>query len=248
MKNSIEITIPILNEEATLSSQVRKVHSYIQESLNDIGPITIILADNGSTDSTPDIARKLSIELTGVNYLRLEKRGVGLALKSAWGISSADIVGYMDLDLATDLSHLRPALKSLIFNEADIVTGSRLAKGAKVIGRTPLRNLTSVCFNYIVRIIFRTSFSDGMCGFKFLQRKILPHLMSCGAQSDGWFFATEILVTGEHLKYKVLDLPVTWTDDPNSKVKIIKLSLEYLKAMIALRGRLSPSKGNHPND
>ena len=111
MKNSIEITIPILNEEATLSSQVRKVHSYIQENLQDIGPITIILADNGSTDSTPDIAKKLSTELSSVNYLRLEKRGVGLALKSAWGGSTADIVGYMDLDLATDLSHLRPALK-----------------------------------------------------------------------------------------------------------------------------------------
>lgn len=243
MKNSIEITIPILNEEATLAFQVRKMHSYIQENLRDIGPITIILADNGSTDSTPDIARKLSIELSSVNYLRLEKRGVGLALKSSWGGSTADIVGYMDLDLATDLSHLRPALKSLILKEADIVTGSRLAKGAKVIGRTPLRNLTSACFNYIVKLIFRTSFSDGMCGFKFLQRKILPHLMNCGAQSDGWFFATEVLVTGEHLKYKVLDLPVTWTDDPNSKVKIVKLSLEYLKAMIALRERISLSKG-----
>lgn len=244
MNHSIEITIPILNEEATLSAQVRKVHAYLQDTLTDIGKITIILADNGSTDSTPEIARKLSTELSSVKYLRLEKRGVGLALKSAWGGSTADIVGYMDLDLATDLSHLRPALKCLISKEAHIVTGSRLAKGAKVIGRTPLRNLTSVCFNHIVKLIFRTSFSDGMCGFKFLRREILPELMSCGAQSDGWFFATEVLVTGEHLNYKIFDLPVTWTDDPNSKVKIIKLSLEYLKAMMALRERLNQAKRN----
>ncbi|WP_198919836.1 glycosyltransferase [Pseudomonas chlororaphis subsp. aureofaciens] len=242
MTNTIEITIPILNEEATLAQQVRTAYAYIQENLQDIGTITITLADNGSTDSTPDIGRALSTELPGVKYLRLEKRGVGLALKSSWGESKADIVGYMDLDLATDLGHLRPALSSLTSRKTDIVTGSRLAKGAKVIGRTPLRNFTSACFNYIVKFIFRTSFSDGMCGFKFLQRSILPPLMAHGAQSDGWFFATEILVTGEHLNYKVLDLPVTWTDDPNSKVKIIKLSLEYLKAMFALRKRLHHPK------
>jgi hypothetical protein len=81
-----------------------------------------------------------------------------------------------------------------------------------------------------------------MCGFKFLQRNILDSLMKTGAQSDGWFFATEILITGEHLKYRVLDLPVTWTDDPNSKVKVIKLTIEYLKAMFSLRQRLNNTK------
>ncbi|WP_242166940.1 MULTISPECIES: glycosyltransferase [unclassified Pseudomonas] len=242
MTNTIEITIPILNEEATLAQQVKTAHSYIQENLKDLGIITITLADNGSTDSTQAIGEALSQELPNVNYLRLEKRGVGLALKSSWTASTADIVGYMDLDLATDLSHLRPALSSLLSNQADVVTGSRLAKGAKVIGRTPLRNFTSACFNRIVKVIFRTSFSDGMCGFKFLQRSKLAPLMVEGAQSDGWFFATEILVTAEHLNYRVLDLPVTWTDDPNSKVKIIKLSLEYLKAMFALRQRLHNAK------
>ncbi|KTC35494.1 glycosyltransferase [Pseudomonas sp. ABAC61] len=242
MTNTIEITIPILNEEQTLAQQVRIAYSYIQENLQDLGTTTIILADNGSTDNTQDIGRALSMELPGVKYLRLEKRGVGLALKSSWGESQADIVGYMDLDLATDLNYLRPALSNLISENFDIVTGSRLAKGAKVIGRTPLRNFTSTCFNYIVKFTFRTSFSDGMCGFKFLRRQILPSLTETGAKSDGWFFATEILVTGEHLKYKVLDLPVTWTDDPNSKVKIIKLSIEYLKAVFALRKRLAHTK------
>lgn len=242
MTNTIEITIPILNEEATLAQQVKAAHAYIQEHLNDLGIITITLADNGSTDNTQAIGTALSEELPNVRYLRLEKRGVGLALKSSWTASSADIVGYMDLDLATDLSHLRPALSSLIAKKADIVTGSRLAKGAKVIGRTPLRNFTSACFNRIVKFIFQTSFSDGMCGFKFLQRSVLAPLMSEGAKSDGWFFATELLVTAEHMNYTVQDLPVTWTDDPNSKVKIIKLSLEYLKAMFALRQRLRHSK------
>jgi len=236
---TIEITIPVLNEEVSLSKQIRKTHAFIGEYLQDIGLIKIIIADNGSTDGTQKIAQSLTKELQGVEYIRLEQRGVGRALKASWIKSNADIVGYFDLDLATDLKYLRPALELIVLRRADIVSGSRLSKGAKVIGRKSLRNFTSICFNYIVKFTFSTSFSDGMCGFKFIKREMLEKLMETGAKSDGWFFATEILVVGEYLKYKVLDLPVTWTDDPNSKVKVIKLTIEYLKAMIALRKQLN---------
>lgn len=242
MKPLIEITIPILNEEGSLYEQVHKACYFIEQYLGDVGQIYITLADNGSTDSTPEIARLLTQELENVHYLRLELRGVGRALKASWGQSKADIVGYMDLDLATDLRYLRPALEKLLADQADIVTGSRLAKGARVIGRSPIRNFTSRCFNVIVKMVFKTSFSDGMCGFKFLKRSFLDKLIDAGAQSDGWFFATEILIAAEYLGYRIGDLAVEWTDDPNSKVKIAKLSIEYLKAMQVLRSRLPVRK------
>lgn len=235
----IEITIPVLNEEATISEKIRELHNYIENDLQDIGTISIIIADNGSTDTTEGKALALTNELSRIEYIRLGQRGVGRALKASWTKSNADIIGYMDLDLATDLKFIRPALDAL--SCADIVTGSRLASGAKVIGRSRLRNFTSVCFNMLVKRVFQTSFSDGMCGFKFLKRKILEDLMSTGAQSDGWFFATELLVVGEHLNYRVADLPVTWTDDPNSKVKIVKLSMEYIKQIIQLKKTLKES-------
>lgn len=238
MQSMIEITIPILNEEATLNTQVRKTRDYIDLNLSNLAPIKLVLADNGSTDTTPDIARALERDLEGIRYLRLEERGVGRALKASWGQSSAQIVGYMDLDLATNLRYLRSALEMLRANQADIVTGSRLAKGSQVIGRSPLRNLTSRAFNLLLRIVFQISFSDGMCGFKFLKRSTLDELRAAGAVSDGWFFATEILITAEYLGLRVGDLPVEWTDDPNSKVKIGKLVVEYLKAIKVLRRHL----------
>ena len=238
MKLSIEITIPILNEEATLNNQVRKLHRFVDQNLSDFGRITIILADNGSTDATPSIARLLEQELVNIHYIRLEERGVGRALKASWRQSMSEIVGYMDLDLATDLSYLKPAFEKLCSDQADIVTGSRLADGAKVIGRSFIRNFTSRCFNLIIKLLFSTSFSDGMCGFKFLKKSSLENIMGAGAISDGWFFATEVLIAGEYLGYRIVDLPVEWTDDPNSKVKIGKLTIEYLKAMQVLRRRL----------
>lgn len=240
MTFTTEITIPVLNEAETIYDQVRKVHAYLREELRDLGDVTVVIADNGSKDGTPEIARRLQGELDGVRYHRLEERGVGRALKASWGASNADIVGYMDLDLATDLRYLRPALEQLQKNEADIVTGSRLAKGAVVIGRTPLREFTSRAMNLIVKAVFGTRFSDGMCGFKFLRRSCLGKIREAGAVSDGWFFATELLIAGEYLGFRVRDIPVEWRDDPNSKVRIMSLSIEYLKAMKVLRGRLPP--------
>lgn len=241
----IELTIPVLNEDTSIDAKVRELNTYIEENLQEFGDIKIIIADNGSTDKTQEKAQTLERELWRVQYLRLEQRGVGLALKSSWTRSSADIVGYMDLDLATDLKYVRPALQKLIASEAEIVTGSRLKRGAKVIGRSRIRNFTSISFNAMVKNVFNTSFSDGMCGFKFLQRTILDRLISNGAKSDGWFFATELLVVGEFLNYRVYDLPVVWTDDPNSKVNITKLTIEYIKQIMQLKKTLKRSHAGH---
>ncbi len=237
---SIEITIPVLDEEDTLAVQVRKTCAYIAEHLADLAPITLVIADNGSKDKTPEIAAALAADpALPVRYLRLEKRGVGLALKASWGGSDADIVGYMDLDLATDLKYLRPALAALLADTADAVTGSRLAPGSRVIGRSLKRAITSRAFNLIVKLMFANRFSDGMCGFKFLKRRHLQRIRDAGAVSDGWIFATEVLLVAERLGLRVLDLPVTWTDDPNSKVKIGKLANEYIAALRVLRARLA---------
>lgn len=238
----IDITIPVLNEEETLRTQVLKVREYIQKNLTGLGDIRLVIADNGSNDGTEDIAKLLQAKFKDIQYLRLEERGVGRALKASWGKSRADIVGYMDLDLATDLKHLKPALQELVLDNVDIVTGSRLAHGARVVGRKPLRTFTSKSFNLLVKNILNTSFSDGMCGFKFLRRSILQDLMACGAQNDGWFFATELLATAEHLGYRLYDMPVVWTDDPNSKVKIAKLTKEYMRSMFALRTKIADYK------
>ncbi|MEL6357529.1 MAG: glycosyltransferase [Bacteroidota bacterium] len=243
---TFDITIPVLNEEATLREQIGILHTFIKEHFPVAGQWRIVIADNGSTDQTRAIATELADEYPEVKWVSVPRKGVGLALKTSWGQSRADIVGYMDLDLATDLLHFLEAYQVLANDRADLVYATRLHPKAQVIGRTLKREISSRVFNWILRFYLGTKFSDGMCGFKFLRRSILPTLMENGAENDGWFFSTELLAVAEWHNYRLFELPVKWTDDAgSSKVNIPRLARRYLASMQVLKKRKPKARISH---
>lgn len=232
----VEIAIPVLNEEATLERNVIAARAAIDRLFAEPQAVGLVIADNGSTDGTQAIALELQKSVPGLRYLRLPRPGVGAALKQAWLTSDADIVGYMDLDLATDVRHLPEAVDA-IRQGAAVCYGSRLHPQSKVVGRKLSRTVVSHAFNLVLRAYLGARFSDGMCGFKFLRRSALPDLMARGAVSDGWFFSTELLLAAERMSLPVAELPVDWTDDPDSRVRMVRLTLQYLRAMRVFRAR-----------
>lgn len=233
-KKRIDIAVPVLNEERTLAENIKKLHGFLREQCTGLD-WRIVIADNGSVDATPQIAARLAVEYPEVLPVGVPRKGVGLALKTAWGGSDAEYVGYMDLDLATDLKHFPEAVAALE-EGYDLVYGSRLHKNAKVVGRTLKREIVSRIFNRIIRLYLRIHFSDGMCGFKFLRRDLLDRLMDGGAVSDGWFFSTELLTVAEWQGRRLYELPVEWTDDAaDSRVRIVSLAMQYIRQMRALK-------------
>ncbi len=239
---TFDITIPVLNEEKTLDQQVRILYTFLKKHFPAPKQWRIVIADNGSTDDTLMIAQTLQQELEGVTYVNVPRKGVGLALKTSWSQSTADIVGYMDLDLATDLPHFLEAYQALTEQNMDIVYATRLHPKSQVIGRTPKREFTSRVFNFILKTYLGVQFSDGMCGFKWLKRSLVRPLMEGGAVSDGWFFSTELLTIAEWKGLKMYELPVKWTDDSDSRVKIAPLAKQYLKAMRVLKNKKNKNK------
>lgn len=233
---NFEITIPVLNEEETLRKNTLITLEFIKNNLKH--DFSLCIADNGSTDKTTLIAKELSSEFTNIRMIHVSQRGVGLALKESWGSSNADVVGYMDLDLATSLEHLIQVEEKFKADECDVLYGSRLHKSSIVKNRKLLRGFTSIIFNLILRLTFKTSVRDSMCGFKFLKRSKLETLRSNGAETNGWFFCAEIVILADKLGLRLYELPVKWTDDPNSKVKIIKLAIEYLKNISSLKKKI----------
>ncbi|MBI1226782.1 MAG: glycosyltransferase [Bacteroidetes bacterium] len=235
---TFDVTIPVLNEAATLERQVLFLHDFLKKNYPENRQWQIVIADNGSTDQTFEIAEQLHKKHPEIIPLRVPRKGVGLALKTSWSQSKADIVGYMDLDLATDLPHFLEAFDALANQGYDIVYGTRLHPKSKVIGRTVKREITSRVFNFILKTYLGVGFSDGMCGFKWLRREVYQPLNAAGAVSDGWFFSTELLTIAEWKHLKTLELPVKWTDDvTSSRVKIGPLAKQYLAAMKVLKGK-----------
>ena len=231
-----DIAIPVLNEEQTLKIQIEKILTYISQQTFSHHNIGIIISDNGSTDNTSIIANKLTTSYPDkVTYIKVNEKGVGLSLKVAWKQSNADIVGYMYLDLATDINHLKTVVKIFENKSCDILYGSRLCKGSKVINRSLKREITSRIFNIILQQYLNVKISDGMCGFKFLRKDIVDELLVNGANSNGWFFCAEILVVADWGHKTLKELPIIWTDDTNSKVNIKKLTFEYISAMRRLK-------------
>lgn len=231
-KITVEITIPVYNEEEELKKNITKLSLFCEKHLQKYA-WHITIADNASVDNTPVIAATIAKNNPKVSLLRLEQKGRGRAVKRAWSESRCDICVYMDLDLSTDLLHL-PKLLSALQNGYDIAIGSRLAKGAIVEGRSLLREITSRALNFIfIGLLFRTHFKDAQCGFKGVTRKVVETLIPHIKDND-WFFDGELLIVGEKSGYEIYEEPVHWVDNPGSTVRLISTIFNDLESMLRL--------------
>ena len=230
---SLDLVLPVLNEEHDLALAVETLLAFLADNLQEYD-WRIVIADNGSTDSTPDICRELSRDNQRVDFIRLEERGRGRALKRAWTESDAAIVGYMDVDLSTGLDALPLLVRAIAHEGYDIAIGSRLARGARVVGRPLRRELISRAYSLLVRAMFWTGFLDPQCGFKALNRRTARSVVGL-VRDGGWFFDTEMLIIAEKNDYRIKEVPVHWTDDPDSRVDIIRTAYGDLKGLLRLR-------------
>lgn len=226
----LEVVVPVYNEEAVLASSIRRLRSYLDHPFP--LPATITIVDNGSTDATPAVAAQLVTELNGVRTIRLEKKGRGGAVRSAWDRSEARIVAYMDVDLSTSLDALLPLVAPLLTGHSEIAIGTRLGSGARVT-RSRQREVISRGYNLLLKIFLHCSFSDAQCGFKATRsdvaRKLLPEVAD-----DGWFFDTELLVRAERHGMRISEVPVDWVENPDSRVKILRTARDDMKGIVRL--------------
>jgi glycosyltransferase involved in cell wall biosynthesis len=227
----VEVTVPVYNEEKVLAESVRKLHAYLTANLPFHFVITI--ADNASTDETFAIARRMEAELPRVRAVHVDRKGRGLALRHVWGATAADIVAYMDADLSTGLEAFLPLIAPLVSGHCDVATGSRLLPGANVV-RGPKREIISRTYNVLLRMFLAARFSDAQCGFKAGRSEVIRALLP-DVQDDAWFFDTELLLLAQRRGLRICEIPVTWVEDPDSKVDIVRTALADLRGMARLR-------------
>jgi glycosyltransferase involved in cell wall biosynthesis len=235
----VELCFPVHNEGKILRENALILLNFLAGK-NYNFQWAIYLLNNGSKDKTEEIGRKLEKENRGkIKLINIPGKGRGIALKTYWLQSSADILVYMDIDLAASLDNLGDLLAPLLENKADLVIGSRLLPDSKI-KRSFFRELSSQGYNIFSRLILGHKFSDLQCGFKAVNARIFKKY--AGYISDKkWFFDTELVYAFYFFKKRIKEIPVDWQEERynqrKSKVRMFRDSIKFIINLIKLKRR-----------
>ncbi len=239
--NSINLLFPVLNERLRLQKGIEATIAYVREHVKI--PCRLTILDNGSEDETPEIGKKLEEAYPEVTYVRVGERGVGVAFRKGIELNDCDIVGYMDIDLSTDLKYLGKTIEMFQQDpELQYVNGTRFSKESDTKGRKWYRKITSMGLVFLLKTIFHMKATDALCGFTFLRKEEAEQLVAESSQDNGWFYTVEFLLRAERDGMKICDMPVEWQEDYNTTVKVFKTIKNYIIQIHRLRKALKSEK------
>lgn len=234
---TVDLVIPVYNEERVLAGSITRALDYLDRRPEH--QWRIVVADNASRDRTLAVAREQEAAHAGrVAVLHLPVKGRGIALRNAWLTSDADVVAYMDVDLSTDLGHLPALVDPIAAGEADVAYGCRLGTGA-VTNRSFKREFISRTYVFILNWALGLRVTDAQCGFKALSREAARALVPL-VHDNKWFFDSELLWVAQRNGFRLREVPVRWTEDPDTRVKIVQTALEDLRGIWRLRRHAIP--------
>ena len=227
-EKEISIIIPAYNEERNIESTLAEIDERMSSSSL---TYKIIVVDDGSTDKTAKLVRKLNIK--NLKLISFPKnKGKGRAVKAGMLASRGKWRLQMDADNSTKIEELFNFLEHT--DKFDIIIGSRVLPESKIIKRQPFyRILMGRLGSFLTRRILKIEQKDTQCGFKLFSKeaaeKIFPKTIS-----EGWALDFEVLFLAKKAEFKVKEVPVTWSDDRVSSVKIPNY-LETLGELFTVR-------------
>jgi glycosyltransferase involved in cell wall biosynthesis len=240
----VDFCVPIRNEAPVLETNVLKILSYL-EDLKPVYEWRIIGAVNGSSDSSADILKKLKLKFPNkIDYLEIAAAGKGRALKACWRQSSADVLAFMDADLAVSLTGMSQLINPIIESRADLVIGSRFVDGASA-ERSWQRGLISKSYALLSRLVLGHDKSDLQCGFKAINQKTFKKIDNF-LQDDLWFLDTELVVLSGLVGAHILEIPVSWQENRvgknKSNINVLKDSWSFILKILIFRKQLAKIK------
>lgn len=214
----VSVVIPAYNEEYRIRNTLILMNHFFQ--LKHISAEIIVVSD-GSTDSTVSVVQSLSHDISHLVLLENEKnRGKGHAVSCGVMKSSGKYILLADADGSTPIEeyeNLRGTLSS-----RDIAIGSRYAKGSKVRrAQSRSRVLLGRIGNSIIRFALIDDISDTQCGFKLFSHKAAKEIFS-RQKIFRFAFDAEALVIAESLGYSISEVPVSWYNSPESRVRPLR--------------------------
>ncbi len=231
--DQLSLIITMHNDADKIRNTIQQTQDFLK--LNNIDA-EIIIAEDGSTDGTDQIAKEIASTNPSIYHLHADQKlGKGLAIERATKFAHNNLVMFMDSDLSTDLSGI-PRLIQAIKDGASIAVGSRGHPQSQV-ERDSKRDLFSHAFNAIVQFLFGIKIRDMQCGFKAFLKKDVTPLFELIKQKK-WAWDTELLVLATKIGLTITEIPITWREAGDTKVKILHNTKEHIKGLVQLKWRL----------
>lgn len=216
----ISIIIPAYNEERRIEQTLKAIKQYMKKYKE----YEIILVDDGSSDTTCELAAKHNVRV----LKNKQNRGKGYSVKKGMLAAKYANALFTDADLSTPITELDKLLRA----NGEVIIGSRNCEGAeRVKDQTTLRQITGRAYNILVRLILGLKIKDTQCGFKLFKNGSAKKIFK-KQTIEGFSFDIEILHIANKSGYKISEVPVKWYDDRRSKVKLrdsIRMFLDLIK-------------------
>lgn len=241
----ISVVVPAYNEERGIEATVRLLREWLEARGE---PYEILVVDNASSDRTAELVAALA-DGERVKLLRnARNRGKGYSMRRGMLEATGELRLHCDADCATSLPSL-PRMLELV-REHDLVVGSRLAEGAELGRRQPLRRrIAGRSFQQLCRLVLREPTTDLYCGFKLWRGQAASDAYS-RTRLEGWTFDAEVLAMARALGYRIVETGIAWTDREDSRVRMGRILIPVVRELVAARRhvRREASRGRAAED
>lgn len=230
----LSIVIPAWNEARRIGpSLARSI-----ETLRRLEPDhEILVVDDGSSDGTLDVAREAAAGAARfrglVNGTNLGKGG---AVRRGMLEAEGEYILFCDADESTPMVALEGFLPHARAGAA-VVIGTRKNAQARIARHQPwLRESLGKGFTWLAQRLAGVRVTDFTCGFKLFRRDAAREIFERQTLSD-WSFDAEVLFLARHLGHEIVEVPVTWTNDEDTRVSLLRDTWRSLLGLLAIRRR-----------
>lgn len=205
--------VPVYNEE-------KRVRGALESLLEVFSSAEIIISDDGSTDGTLSIVEEYSKGSQDLVVVTGPHLGKGGALKRGFDRAEGDYIGFLDVDMSAGPLQLEKLFRIVESGDADMAIGSREVPGSLIPEKQPVhRRFLGNIYSLLARLLFGLDIRDFQCGCKVFKKNLWD---SVRVNSDGFIFDTELLARANARGYRIMEIPITWANDPRSKVRAFK--------------------------
>ena len=226
----LSIIIPAHNEESRLPSTLEQVFHFLErQSFTS----EVVVVENGSSDRTYEIAQEFAKHNRNLRVIQNDWRGKGLAIQRGVKEAKGGYIFLCDADLSMPVDEISKFIPPQL-NHVDIAIASREASGAVRYHEPYYRHFTGRVFNTLIRLLVLPTLQDTQCGFKCIRADVARDIFRYQTLT-GWAFDVELLYIARHHGYQVVEIPIDWYFNADSKISIFRDSLRMFLDLLLIR-------------